>query len=672
VKVLCRNACLGAQLPVNSTEAEAPEYIFHDCGRAIEIKHRSHLKDISQLPGIDSAAIDEAQDGPKAICEQLHREWELCLDALAGTIKGADGCDKLYQPNLEIVRAAMAHTVHCKNHPIDHGAINQIFQTTDGENIFKPFSNVGMGKILFRALIHSEIAISPTALLRNALFTYAISEKVCREMGIPPDKNPFLRPTLCNDGEGVLGTSYPYVREAHYFDDPPPDALDSTEKIDRFYAELAFIAIVGTITAQIDMHEKNVLWGKGQDGEWHLHVVDYDLIKIPLPLDDRVFGISTPIINNFGMVGWPFRNGIHDCAAARLFDFYRQKIAMATGVSDSPQTPFEKLLSSPPQAERRRSAAMYNRPPDVVKNGDKFVRYLQKWRNAATPSRPLAKTLNCAELTSTGLEFIETLCAMFPNPPRDGRRRRTGINGSKLFMGATLCNLCSKAGFLKGNELPVQIYDPAGILKPGDGPATSIDGGTEQFCSRGHIDTRDPILQDLVVVDSDFNGMPTQISNLPPKFCAETGFYRQSASGENCRDRDFISMEMEFRGLRVNLFRGRIFATAHVHFGTMANGEMRAKDVSETLAAFNVLRQSDAWRQLNDLLADDAVAFVEIYQSGSATVDVYGLSSIENFEGAPSQLRQLQPLGGGTVEDLKDVDQWREALAVEKVAEEVA
>ncbi|MDR0679374.1 MAG: hypothetical protein LBF24_03975 [Puniceicoccales bacterium] len=311
-------------------------------------------------------------------------------------------------------------------------------------------------------MVESGIALSPTALASNVAFTYAVSERVCREMRISPEQNPFLPYTFCHTQNGVLGVAFPLVQELYDFNNPPSDALDTPDKREQFYTELACIATVGTLTGQIDLHAKNVVWGKGADGKWHLYVVDYDLIDITKAVEDCIFG-NFPMV--YGMppgvgatVGWPFGRAIPDTAVAELYDFARETArSMLPGMTSEPSTDFEKKLNgNPPSSSRLLLDEQGNeRPQETVANGEQFLTLLKDCQNGALAVYQIP-SLDLDKLTEDGKEFVGTIRAMFPLPREEIRRGYMdatlfGVEGSKLWSGL-MGEFCKSAGFINDTQ----------------------------------------------------------------------------------------------------------------------------------------------------------------------------------------------------------------------------
>jgi hypothetical protein len=220
--------------------AAAAERLYADLKAAI---NAHGVADVPlQIPS-PMADLDAAEDMPPdaaaaIVGERLHADWQAAIAVHAKAVKGmAPGYDKIYPPNLEIIKAAMGRTVALQEKEMARGRCNQVFRSIDGESVFKPFPPPY--KNLLQSLGCTGIAFSPTTLASNTMYTYAVSKEVCREMGIPLDMNPFLRPTLCNDGAGIPGIAYPYIFDSHYLSDPPLDALDGAEKRKQFYGEIA-------------------------------------------------------------------------------------------------------------------------------------------------------------------------------------------------------------------------------------------------------------------------------------------------------------------------------------------------------------------------------------------------------------------------------------------------
>ncbi|MDR2664270.1 MAG: hypothetical protein LBB14_01940 [Puniceicoccales bacterium] len=199
--------------------------------------------------------------------------------------------------------------------------------------------------------------------------------------------------------------------------------------------------------------------------------------------------------------------------------------------------------------------------------------------------------------------------------------------------------------------------------------AGSIGGDVGEFCQNMYIDLTNPLLRKQVLKVTRWEGhSPMQVSNFPANALTDPIFGRERHAAEH-PDADFISFTQEWRGLRVDAFRGRVHVTAEVPFGTMKGTEARGKDVQEMVAVFVELLNGQAWPQLDGLLGEGAFAVVSLSCHGVADVGVFPQSSLDGSERAKGGSRRRQsypvPMGGGTVSDIGDVSEWKEALKVE-------
>jgi hypothetical protein len=431
---------------------------------------------VDPAAGISSAAAPAAAPAITAekLAADLTEQWSSALKD-EDVMESADyliqdapgGWNTLYPPNAEILEQVVETEILCRDDSMASGACNQVFLTENWDQVFKPFPEP-TGQLI-GLMAQSRIALSPTALASNIMFTHQVSQIICEDIGIPLDDNPFLSPTLCHNQNGEPGIAFPLVEDLRNFSNPPPEALDTAVKRGRFYKELACIGMVGTLTGQVDLHGANVVWGKGADREWHLYVVDYDLINISKCVKECVFGENNRSAGAVSStVGWPVLFNPVGGNIAEIYDFARNAArVMLPGMLPSgtvPSTELESLLNNPPISDR------YLEPHETVDSGEKFEQLLANWGPKAVPSLGAeeyiaklsedkkaqmegshSRQLAAVKLTEDGEEFARTMGLMFPIPGSTISGSlppaQYGVDGNRLLRGS-LKAFCRSAGFI--------------------------------------------------------------------------------------------------------------------------------------------------------------------------------------------------------------------------------